>query len=441
VQLTIEKLIYGGEGLARVPAAGDERRGKTIFVPYVLAGEQVEAEITEERKGFARAALKEVLHPSPQRESAPCPHFTRCGGCHYQHIAYTAQLEAKQQILRETVLRGAKTELPEIAVHAAEPYGYRNRARMKIVLEPFALGYHRAASHELEAVRECPIASPLINRAIAAFWELGAEAAQYASLREVQFFANHDDSELLVELSIHHTSAPATLRPLAKLLRERMREIIGVTITAGGASADELEDGSTEAARKQAKAAVPCVEGAAHLMYKVAGHSYRVSAGSFFQTNRFLAAKLVELATKGYEGKGALDLYAGVGLFTLPLSRNFERTTAVEIAPSSSEDLAVNASVPHIRTQHSSCEEFLTNARGRWDYGVVDPPRAGLGERSTQALGGLRIPRITYVSCDPATLSRDLAVLLAMGYRVQAAHMVDLFPQSFHMETILHLAR
>jgi 23S rRNA (uracil1939-C5)-methyltransferase len=176
-------------------------------------------------------------------------------------------------------------------------------------------------------------------------------------------------------------------------------------------------------------------------VYQVGSHGYRVSAGSFFQTNRFLAAKLVELVTANRSGRAALDLYAGVGLFTLPLSRHFERITSVEIAQNSYDDLAANAAVPHIQAVHSTTEDYLNAARGRWDFAIVDPPRAGLGERAAKSLAGLAIPRLAYVSCDPATLARDLVTLLAAGYKVEEAHLVDLFPQTYHMETILHLTR
>jgi len=447
VQFTIEKLIYGGDGLARIPASGDERRGKTVFVPYVLAGEVVEATVVEERKGFMRASLVEVLTPSTARVVPPCPHFGVCGGCHYQHSDYTAQLEDKRQILQETILRGAKIALPYIEVHSGEAYGFRNRTRMKVVVEPeFALGYYRHSSHELEPVRHCAINSPLINRAIAALWELAPEAASYPSLREVQFFANHNDSELLVELLIHHATTPVLLAKFAKLLRERVPEIVGVAVFASGAVASgaaegDLEDGNIEVSRRLSRAGAPYIEGSASMTYVVGSHSYRVSAGSFFQTNRFLAAKLVELVTANRSGRAALDLYAGVGLFTLPMSRHFERITSIEIGQNSYDDLAANAAVPHIQAVHSTTEDYLNAARGRWDFAIVDPPRAGLGERAAKSLAGLSIPRIAYVSCDPATLSRDLVTLLGAGYRVEAAHLVDLFPQTYHMETILHLAR
>ena len=470
MQLTIEKLVYGGDGLARVAAAGDERRGKAVFVPYVMPGETVQASVVEERKGFARASLVEVLAPSPARVAPRCPYFGACGGCHYQHVNYATQLEAKRQILQETVLRGAKISLPPIQLHSGPEYGYRNRTRMKFVFEPnFALGYYRHGSHELEPVRQCPISSPLINQAIAVIWELADEARKYPGLREVQFFVNHDDSEMLVELFVEQmrgeqTRGPEQLKKFARMLREHLPRIAGVVIYSVmgvTANAGELDD-SLEAAPRPIRAASAYVEGASSLSYEVGGEAYRVSAGSFFQTNRFLSGKLVELATAGRSGSTTLDLYAGVGLFTLPLSRSFERTTAVEIAPSAYSDLEANASanpnrpatggLPTVQNEgarsagkmrpvHRSTEDFLSSARGQWDFAVVDPPRAGLGERAAKSLARLAIPRIAHVSCDPATLARDLVIFAGAGYQVEQAHLVDLFPQRYHLETVLHLVR
>lgn len=439
---TIEKLIYGGDGLARVPAQGHERRGKTVFVPYVLPGELVEARVVEERKGYTRAEAEQILTPSPARIAPHCPHFGRCGGCSYQHMDYAAQVQQKSLILRETLMRGARVELPEIQTHAGEPWGFRNRTRLKFAFEPeFALGYFRHGSHELEAVHECPISSPLINRAVALLWEMAEELSAQPLLREVQFFANHDDSELLVELFVHFTAKAQDFAPLAKLLRERMPEIAGVVIFAGGAPEGDLEDGSFEAAKQLLRAGAPHVEGSRYITYGVGEHEYRVSAGAFFQTNRFLAEKLVELVTAGREGKSAMDLFCGVGLFSLPLAGRFARVTAVEIAPYSFADLEANIGKGSIQKVRGTTEDFLRTARGRWDLAVVDPPRAGLGERAVRYLGALQMPRITYVSCDPATLARDLSVLLSAGYTVEAAHMVDLFPQTYHMESILQLIR
>jgi 23S rRNA (uracil1939-C5)-methyltransferase len=442
VQLTIEKLIYGGDGLARVPAAGDERRGKTVFISGVLPGEIVEARAVEERKGYTRAEVVEIIAPSPERVAPACPHYERCGGCHYQHLSYPAQLEAKKQILRETILRGARVELPEITVHSAEPWAFRNRTRMKITPgTEFAIGYHGRGSHELEPVRECPISSPLINRALSLLWQMQSELAACESLREVQFFANHDDSGLRIEFFIHHATRPAELAEVTRSIRERMPEVVGVAVFATGGAGEDADDASLESTRLLTRAGKPFIDGADALPYKVGNFSYQVSAGGFFQTNRHLTQRLVEIVAGGRKGHAALDLYAGGGLFTLPLAAVFEKVTAVEVAPVSYHDLVRNVPRHGVRTVESTTEDFLRTARAGWDFVVADPPRAGLGERTARLLAGLKAPRVVLVSCDPATLSRDLPALVTAGYQVEAAHIVDLFPQTYHMESVLHLVR
>ena len=178
------------------------------------------------------------------------------------------------------------------------------------------------------------------------------------------------------------------------------------------------------------------------LLYHAVGHDYRVSGGSFFQTNRHLIDTLVQIVVANQNGRAALDLYAGAGLFTAQLARNFDTVLAVESSPHSFSDLRQN--VPsNVKCIRSTTEKFLAERAAKLapDLVVVDPPRAGLGEKTARALGRMTVPRVTYVSCDPATLSRDLRVLLEFNFRVEQAHLVDMFPQTFHMETVLHLAR
>ena len=157
------------------PNDEDRERGKAVFVPFVLAGEKIEAAITEEKPGFARAQLRSIVEPSPHRIVPRCPYFARCGGCHYQHAGYEHQLEIKKEILRENLRRIAKLDLQcEIQVHPSPPWNYRNRSRFQVRSRPaFALGYFKFASHELLPVEECPISSPLINRGIAVLWQAG----------------------------------------------------------------------------------------------------------------------------------------------------------------------------------------------------------------------------------------------------------------------------
>ena len=438
LQLTIEKLVYGGDGLARTPP-DEGGRGKTVFLPFVLPGEEVEATLVESRPGFARARLEQVLTPSADRIAPDCPYFGECGGCHYQHISYEAQLRHKTEILRETLRRTAKLELqPDIQVHSAEPWHYRNRSRLQVRhADGFKIGYFRYNSHDVLAVEACPISSPLINQAIAAMWQLGRAGEVSQSLHGVQFFANHDDTQLLVEGYVSPDSTVEECQRFAKALHSALPQVAGVVCFVAGAMADEARAPLTSARPKSIYAV-----GAESIDYHAVGYDYRVSAGSFFQTNRFLIDTLVQTVTAGRKGRAALDLYAGVGLFAQSLARNFDQVLAVEAAPQSFADLRHN-SPENVNCVRTTTEAFLAGRAAKLapDFVVVDPPRAGLGEKAAGALGRMSVPYVTYVSCDPATLARDLRVLLESGFRVEQAHLVDLFPQTFHLETVLQLAR
>jgi 23S rRNA (uracil1939-C5)-methyltransferase len=439
VELEIEKLVYGGDGLARLPA--DERgRGKTVFLPFVIPGENVDATVTESRSGFVRARIDTVLAASPDRVVPQCRYFGSCGGCQYQHIDYPAQLRFKTEILRETLRRTAKLELDQnIVTHSAEPWNYRNRTRVRMQHTPnFALGYFRGNSHELLPVESCPISSPLINQAMAAIWELGRSGKIPQGVHGAQFFANHDDSELLLELYVRPQEA-VDCGPFAAAMTSAFKATAGVVVFATSPVDDDTrQHAPLSSVHNEDAAAI----GAGSLVYRAAGHDYRVSGGSFFQTNRFLIDELVTVATSNAKGRSALDLYAGVGLFTLALAEKFEEVVAVEASPHASDDLKHNAP-RNARPTRATTESFLERqaARLKPEFVLLDPPRAGLGDKATAALCRMSASRVTYVSCDPATLSRDLRLLLESGFKVEQAYLFDLFPQTAHMETVVHLVR
>jgi 23S rRNA (uracil1939-C5)-methyltransferase len=442
--LTIEKLIYGGDGLAHLPAEPGGR-GKAVFVPFVLPGEKVEASLTEQKGGFARARAKNIVEPSPRRIAPDCPYFGECGGCHYQHIHYEHQLEAKKEILRETLRRTAKIELSsEIEVHPSPPWNYRNRSRLQVETSPsFSAGYFKMRSHELLAVEACPISSPLINRGIAALWQSGRTGKVPQGVRELEFFANADDSQMLVEITCSPDARRAAVRTWVEELRASLVEIAGVVVFREAAVGGQTTQEKLLAV------------GSNHVTYHTQKAAYRVSAGSFFQVNRFLTDELVKIVTAGQSGKLALDLYAGVGLFSTALAGDFHHIVSVESSQTSAADLAYNLTTNGERVQ-AATEQYLARAEstGRIgkgvilphnlhepDLAVVDPPRSGLGERVARLVGTLGAPRVVYVSCDPATLARDLITLLASGYRIEQIHLVDLFPQTYHLESVVHLSR
>ena len=429
-----------------------------MFIPFVLAGEKIEATVTEQKAGFARASAVSIVEASPHRVHPGCPYFTRCGGCHYQHASYEHQLEIKKEILRETLRRTAKLELPgEIQVHASPPWNYRNRSRLQIRTSPaFVLGYFKGASQDVLAVEECPISSPLINRGIAAVWKLGREGKIPAGVNEIEFFANAEDSEMLVEIACLEEARRAAVRGVAEELRAALGEIVGVV-----GFRENPGERPHFSRKRRARNGAPgsgtseklVSVGAPFLAYRAAKATYRVSSGSFFQTNRFLVDELVRIVTDGRSGERALDLYSGVGLFSTALGGDIRHIVSVESSQTSSGDLSYNRS-SNTEVVQATTEQYLASLEnsGRVgkgavlphtsyqpDLAVVDPPRIGLGERVARQLATLGVPVLIYVSCDPATLARDLVPLLAGGYRVERAHLVDLFPQTFHIESVLEL--
>ena len=445
----------------------DRGRGKAVFLPFVLAGEKIEAAITEAKPGFARAHAASIVQPSPHRIPPSCPYFGRCGGCHYQHATYEHQLEIKKAILRENLRRIARLEFEsEIQMHPSPPWNYRNRSRLQVRTHPeFAAGYYKFASHELLPVEECPISSPLINRGIAKLLQAGRAGKAVEGVREVEFFANASDTKLLLEFLCAPEARRSNVRAWAEELCVSIPEIVGVK------AFRERQKGVPE----------PLVTvGASELAYETKAATYRVSAGAFFQTNRFLIDKLVDIVTSGRSGDLALDLYAGVGLFSTALASDIRHIVSVEMSPISFRDLTYNLPVngkpvqataeqylanklhvgkahvvaggPALSEAEGSPAQSLSDARRAVSGGgafpthkpgliVVDPPRIGLSEPVTRALAEIAAPRLTYVSCDPATLARDLVPLLAAGYRVEEIHLVDLFPQTYHLESIVHLVR
>ena len=317
----------------------------------------------------------------------------------------------------------------EIQVHPSPPWNYRNRSRLQVQTHPhFAAGYFKFASHELLAVEDCPISSPLINRGIATLWQAGRAGKSVEGVREVEFFSNADDTKLLLEFLCAPEARRAAVRVWAEELCATMPEFLGVV------AFREPQKGLRE----------PLVAvGASELTYQTKTAAHRVSGGAFFQTNRFLVDELVNIVTAGRSGELALDLYAGVGLFSTALACNFRHTVSVESSQTAARDLQYNLPV-NGKAVRTATEQYLLIEVARTprkpDLVVVDPPRSGLGDPVTHALASLGAP-LTYVSCDPATLARDLVPLQAAGYRVEQVHMVDLFPQTYHLESVVQLVR
>lgn len=392
LQLHIEKLVYGGDGLSRLD-------GEVVLTPFVLPGEIVEAERTEARKHVQRARLVQVEQPSPDRVEPACPVFGRCGGCHYQHASYDAQLLVKRDILAETLRRVGKIEFDAglIGIESAEPFGYRNRAQFHF--ERGRVGYRELNSRRLVAIEQCPISSPKINEILAKLNRMVRDGRWPGFVSSLEVFTD----ERQVQWNVLESG-----QPVAKRFFDWLAEEVPGTVPGP-------------------------------LEYAVNEDLFQVSGTSFFQVNRLLLPRLAELAVGEAGGARAWDLYAGAGLFSLPMARRFDRVVSVE-AGRSAGDLRQNADRTRSKVEvvAEQTEVFLKKAKSAPDFVLADPPRAGLGKAAAERLAELRPATLVIVACDPATLARDLAALQPV-YEIDRMTIVDLFPQTFHLETIVRL--
>jgi 23S rRNA (uracil1939-C5)-methyltransferase len=429
MEVRIEKLVYGGDGLAH-------HDGHTVFVPLVLPGELVEIDASERKKKFVRGRLDRVVEASPERVTAPCQYYARCGGCQYQHIPYEAQLRYKAEILRETLGRIGRIQWTgPIETHQSLPYGYRNRAQWKLRTAPdgaapetAGIGYFEMGSTKLCAVTECSIVSPRLGDALSRLHNLVLQRKTLAAIDEIEVFADSNDDKILLNLSAERLAdSPESI---ATALREAVSHAESILIQ--DRRADKFH-----------------LDGPGFLTYLAGGVPYRVGHLSFFQVNRFLVETLVDAVTSyGGGGKLALDLYAGVGLFSVALTKHFDRVIGVESNAAAAKDLEINLKESGGASpagRNITAEAFLSRWRDKSDLVVVDPPRAGVETAALDQLKRLAPERIHYVSCDPATLGRDLAQLVGTNdagpYAIESINLFDIFPQTYHMEVLVRLRK
>lgn len=429
LRLSIEKLVYGGDGLAHAD-------GNTVFVPYVLPGEEVRATEKSKKKKVIWAKLEEVTRTSKERIAAPCPHFQTCGGCHYQHIAIGEQVRLKKEILRETLSRlgGISWDGP-IQEHTAEPYGYRNRAQWAVRDgKPRALGYFLPESSFIVPIDECRVLSPQLAKTFGQLQEMARSGALPAGILEIEAFADSADEKIALNVAFERFAKPAA--ELAGVLQGAMPQVESLLLL------DQKKDKFE-------------LNGPGFLEHEAGGYKFRVSHLSFFQVNRFLLNDLLATVVAGAKGRLALDMYAGVGFFTMPLAMAFEKVVSVDANLAATRDLYANAEAAGVAvtTHNEHAEEFLKKTKDRPEFVVLDPPRAGLGAETAAKLAELGAEQIVYLSCDPSTLARDLAVLLDsprrpkevakpnVRYELTDVHMFDLFPQTYHIETLVRLRR
>lgn len=405
VEVELLRPTFGGSSMGRLAD------GRAVFVPYGLPGELVRVALVEQKRGFARARLVEVLRPAPERLQPRCRHFGVCGGCHYQHLSYAHQLQVKAEVLREQLERiGGLSDPPLEAIQPSpQEWHYRNTVQFHLDAQG-RLGYEESGSNRVVAIEECYLPQPPLDE----LWRrLEFEAGLGIERIGLRVGA---DEEVLLTLEGQPLELPALEVDLP---------ISAVHLSLAGSIVLAGED---------------------WLPMEVNGRLFRVSAGSFFQVNTAQAGAMVRYLQEILpldKDTTLLDVYCGVGLFSAFLAERVGRCVGVEVSPSACDDYAVNLdSFDNVSLYIGAAEEVLPGLQLSGKVAaVLDPPRAGVDRRALDALVALQPEWIAYVSCDPATLARDLKRLVAQGYRLERIKPFDLFPQTYHIESISLLRR
>ncbi len=396
----IESLAYGGDALGRLPD------GRVVFVPFAIPGELVRLRVVEDKPHHATAALVDVLEPSPERVIPRCPHFTTCGGCHYQHMNYPAQLKAKADILNEQLERiGGLRGTPEVELHASpEPWYYRNTIQFHLTREG-KLGFQKIHSNQPIAIRECHLPQEAINW----LWPQ-IEVEPIPSLERVSLKMGLDEELML----ILESSDPQAM--------DFSIENLTVSVVQVGDYDSILIAGSN------------------YIVMEVLGRHFKVSASSFFQVNNRQAQAMVKHLIDRLpltSEMTVVDAYCGVGLFSAFVAPKARRLVGIELSPSACEDFSTNLDeFERVELYEAPVEDVLGSVDFDADIIILDPPRAGLGSKTVEGILTQGAAHLAYVSCDPATLARDGKQLAAGGYILSSIALIDVFPQTYHIESI-----
>jgi len=426
-QVTVERMIPGGRGIAFLEK-------KAVFLPLVVPGDRVLVKQAADRGSYLEVLDSELVEASPDRQTPPCPYFGRCGGCDFQQMNLRRQLDGKAEILTDALGRLGRIGAAQsgIARISSPDSAYRNRLQLKVLARngKVSWGFFERASHRVVEVDRCRIA---LDRSWSMLPDLQAFLEEspmtVECLSEVEIFQG-DGEEALIDLR---------LKPGADNLSMLKRDLL-----AGGFDW-ESRPVSLYLSRSQKRTLR--VMGPGSVRKTVGEWTFRVSRGSFFQVNEFMLETLSRRATHGLEGSRALDLFCGVGFFTLPLSKTFGLVWAVDRNAAAILDMEANARANgrrNCRIFHRDLETFLRDRRRDLeavDLVLLDPPRSGIPKTTVGRVADLKASRIVYVSCDPSTLARDLAIILGRGYAIESLEIVDLFPHSHHLEAIARLKR
>lgn len=427
VELTIESLAYGGAGVAR------DQDGVTVFVEGTCPGDVVRASATEDHGRYRRAVVDEILQPAADRVTPRCPHFGVCGGCQWQHIEYRTQLEWKRRFISDALERIGGLDVTVLeSLGSAHSYGYRNKIELSSVSTPqgLALGFSRAGESRVVPIERCLLLPKGLERAPRSL----TGALRYLSSRAdvaVERVGLRVSSSGNVEVDLWTAPGPFPRQLAAKIITDAVG---AKTVTRVLFKGEIKGRGVTK---------VEVLSGPGMWEERLDDHRYLVSAPSFFQVNTAAARRLRRVVTEALSPDGTdrvIDLFAGVGTFTLPLAEYAESVIAVEASRHAIGDLRRNLEINGVYAEIEPGDaERILPTLGTADLIVIDPPRAGLSETIVTSIAATKARRIVYVSCDPTTLARDAARFAQKGFRPTEAVPVDLFPQTYHVETVLVL--
>ncbi len=421
VRVSVEAVAFKGYGVARID-------GKVAFVPYTMTGDEGWIEITEEKKTYSAGRLIQLLKPSPGRVSPRCSYFGTCGGCQWQHIDYSIQVELKKEILGETLKRlGGMEEIPSISVvPSPKPYDYRVRVQLKV--KGKTMGYYREGSHRIVDVEHCPISHPLVNQIIQ---RLREDLAPLSSIEEVEINVSPEGGRGV--LLFHPRSRDPRTERFIKDLLHGQPTLKGIAVT--------QKDGLHLTGDPTLSFTLPLSHGREKRELKL-----RISAGSFSQINPEQNQRLVQTVLQLSEVKQedrVFDLYAGAGNLTLSLATGAGEVFGIEENRVAFQDGQFNAErngVKNCRFIHGRIEDVLSDwKRESPDLIVLDPPRTGC-KTILDLVVRLKPKKIVYVSCEPTTFARDLRLFSDRGYSLQKLSLIDMFPQTYHMEVVGRLS-
>jgi 23S rRNA (uracil1939-C5)-methyltransferase len=428
LELDIERLAYGGDGIGHTPD------GRTVFVRGACTGDRVAARQLEDRGRFVKAVVEEVISPSPSRVKPECPYFGSCGGCNWQHVAYPLQLTEKRLAVVDAFKRighiPAAEDLVAETVPAIRQYGYRNK--VEFVLDPTAekprLGFHMSGSDVVVPVDRCALLSPDRSAAPAALNGALRYLSGDSNLGLTRVGLRSAEYTKDIEIALWGAPGPFPRSAAARILSSALPATSIVRVLSKGG------------VKERHASSVEVLMGKGMWRERLLGNAMAVSAPSFFQVNTRMAESLIRLVIDSLQPDGTdrvLDLYAGAGTFTLPLARLAGETVAVESSGAAIRDLRRNLDHSGLDAEViGGAAERELGSLGRFDLVVVDPPRSGLTDVMIERLAATKPRRLAYVSCDPATLARDAALLTTAGLVLTEATPVDLFPQTYHIETV-----